>query len=162
MDCTFRCFARLSLSGLMAAVPVAATAEDYATWHPWQLDSALVLWAIEKASGHSVRIESLPRDTDTTSRPGAIWIDTPDAIYRRTGQRTAFEEAVRKLDLKHPCVERLREAVRVVEFAGWRKPDYPNIETFEMRVLNAVPKAPAKGGMEPALAVINNYCGEAK
>lgn len=150
------------LPALLTWAPAVVKAEGYATWHPWQLDSALVLWALQKSTGHGVQIESLPRDTATSARPGVIWIDTPDAPYRRTGQRTAFEEAVRKLGLQHPCVDKLREAVRVVEFAGWRKPDYPTIETFETRVLNAVPKQAAKGGMEPALAVIDSYCGEAK
>ncbi|HET9644799.1 MAG TPA: hypothetical protein VFP68_15930 [Burkholderiaceae bacterium] len=127
------------------------------TWHPWQLDSVLVAWALSQgAHGKpSLMFESIARGTPI---PADRAIDTPDSPYRRSGQRTAFEEAVRLNHVDHPCVARLREAVRVVELAPWRKPELPAVEAFEGAVLKAAPHEPGRGGMEAAFAEVDRYC----
>lgn len=125
------------------------------TWHPWQLDSVLVAWALGQGAAAPPTFESLPRGEPI---PPDRAIDTPDSPYRRTGQRTAFEEAVRRRGLQHPCIERLRAAVRVVELAPWRKPEFPLVEAFEAEVLQAVPTRPRVGGLEPAFGVVGRYC----
>ena len=118
MDRTLRRVAVLSLAmGLVARAVAADTALQ--TWHPWQLDSVLVAWALTQARSPAPEFESISRGTPIAPERG---IDTPDSPYRRTGQRTAFEEAVRLNQVNHPCVPRLRDAVRVVELAAWRKP----------------------------------------
>lgn len=159
MDRTRRFLARLIATLALSYIAGCHADEGYATWHPWQLDSVLVVWALEAYLGHPIPVESVPRGTVIS---GEIAIDTPDAAFRRTGQRTAFEEAVRQLEISHPCVPRLREAVRVVEFAGWRRPEYPAVEVLESRVIAVLPTQAGKGGLEPALAVINGYCQEEK
>lgn len=126
------------------------------TWHPWQLDSVLVAWALQQGLRPPL-FESLPRGQ---AIPAERAIDTPDSPFRRTGQRTAFEAAVRQAELRHPCVPRLRDAVRVVELAAWRKPEFPSVEEFEARVLRAIPAQPARGGLEAAFAEIERYCRE--
>lgn len=127
------------------------------TWHPWQLDSVLVAWALAQVKTPPPVFESLPRGVPI---PPERAIDTPDSPFRRTGQRTAFEEAVRQAGVKHPCVARLRDAVRVVELAAWRKPEFPHVEEFEARVLKVIPAQPRRGGIEPALAEVERYCRE--
>lgn len=156
MDRALRSLAAVSLA--VALAPAAPAAEAVLqTWHPWQLDSLLVVWALRQASTPAPQFESLPRGTPI---PPERAIDTPDSPYRRTGQRTAFEEAVRRSGLAHPCVARLREAVRVVELAAWRKPEFPLVEAFEARVLAAIPTQPMRGGIEAALGEIDRYCKE--
>ncbi|MBL8350371.1 MAG: hypothetical protein JNL87_08635 [Burkholderiaceae bacterium] len=127
------------------------------TWHPWQLDSVLVAWALTQAQSPPPVFESLPRGEPIP--PGRA-IDTPDSPFRRTGQRTAFEEAVRHSGLTHRCVPLLRDAVRVVELAAWRKPEFPAVEAFEARVLAVIPAQPMRGGLAPALAEVERYCKE--
>jgi hypothetical protein len=129
------------------------------TWHPWQLDSVLVAWALSQAGSPPPVFESLARGTPIAPERA---IDTPDSPYRRTGQRTAFEEAVRQTGVKHPCVARLRDAVRVVELAAWRKPEFPAVEAFEARVLKVIPAQPMQGGLEMAFAEVDRYCGEGR
>ena len=129
------------------------------TWHPWQLDSVLVAWALLQTQSPPPQFESLPRGQAIAPERA---IDTPDSPYRRTGQRTAFEEAARRHGLVHPCAARLRDAVRVVELAPWRKPEFPWVEDFEARVLMAIPAQPQRGGLEPALAAVNLFCKEGK
>lgn len=126
------------------------------TWHPWQLDSLLVAWALSQAPRPPL-FESLPRGQPI---PAERAIDTPDSPFRRTGQRTAFEAVVRQAELRHPCVPRLRDAVRVVELAAWRKPEFPQVEEFEARVLRVIPAQAARGGLEAAFAEIERYCRE--
>jgi hypothetical protein len=158
MDRTFRRLAVLSLcAGL--AVPAAGEQSVLQTWHPWQLDSVLVAWALTQARSPAPVFESITRGAPITPERG---IDTPDSPYRRTGHRTAFEEAVRLNKVNHPCVARLRDAVRVVELAAWRKPEFPGVEEFEARVLKVIPHRPARGGLEAALAEVDRYCKEAK
>lgn len=156
MDRTFR---RLAVLGLAAVLPAQAAEAVLQTWHPWQLDSVLVAWALTQAGAAPPTFESIVRGTPI---PAERAIDTPDSPYRRTGQRTAFEEAVRQHKLQHACVPRLREAVRVVELAAWRKPEFPAVEEFEARVLKAIPSAPMRGGLEAALAEVDRYCREGK
>lgn len=127
------------------------------TWHPWQLDSVLVAWALTQVKAPPPPFESITRGVPV---PAERAIDTPDSPFRRTGQRTAFEEAVRQAGVKHPCVARLRDAVRVVELAAWRKPEFPHVEEFEARVLNVIPAQPQRGGLEPAFAEVERYCRE--
>jgi hypothetical protein len=129
------------------------------TWHPWQLDSILVVWALTKAQARPIAVESVVRGQPIDAGRA---IDTPESPYRRTGQRTAFEEAVRRHQVHDPCVERLREAVRLVELASWRKPEFPSVEEFEARVLKVIPQRPMAGGLEPAMAEVERYCAAAR
>lgn len=158
MDRALRRLAVLSLaSGL--ANPAAGADALLQTWHPWQLDSVLVAWALTQAKVPGAVFESITRGTPI---PPERAIDTPDSPYRRTGQRTAFEEAVRLNKVNHPCLPRLRDAVRVVELAAWRKPEFPAVEEFEARVLKVVPAQPMRGGLDAALAEVERYCREGK
>lgn len=160
MDRALRRLAGLSLIAACALVPHARAAEPVLqTWHPWQLDSVLVAWAITQVRTPPPAFESIVRGTTI---PPERSIDTPDSPYRRTGQRTAFEEAVRQNKVVHPCVARLRDAVRVVELAAWRKPEFPLVEEFEARVLKAIPAQPMRGGLEAAFAEVDRYCREGK
>lgn len=147
--------------GLLAASrPAFAAGRVMQTWHPWQLDSVLVVWALSQAPQREpLVVESVERGTPI---PPERAIDTPDSPYRRTGQRTAFEEAVRREGVAHPCVPRLREAVRVVELAPWRKPEFPVGEAFEARLLRAIPERPMRGGLDAALAEVDRFCREGK
>lgn len=141
----------------MLATPPAAAESVLRTWHPWQLDSVLVAWALTQVKSPPPTFESVARGTDI---PAEHAIDTPDSPYRRTGQRTAFDEALRLTHLQHPCSARLREAVRVIELAPWRKTEFPAVEAFEARVLAALPAQPGRGGLERAMAEIDRYCHE--
>lgn len=158
MDRTLRRLAVLSLAAGLA-LPTAGADEALQTWHPWQLDSVLVVWALAQGAATPPVFESIVRGTPI---PRERAIDTPDSPYRRTGQRTAFEEAVRHHKLGHPCVPKLRDAVRVVELAPWRKPEFPAVEEFEVRVLKAIPTQPIYGGLDAALAEVDRYCREAR
>ena len=129
------------------------------TWHPWQLDSVLVVWALMQTQNAAPLVESVLRGA---AIPPDQAIDTPDSPYRRTGQRTAFEEAVRRNNVNHPCVPRLRDAVRVVELAPWRKPEFAAVEAFEARVLKVIPTQPMRGGLDGALAEVERFCREGK
>jgi hypothetical protein len=161
MDRTLRRLAVLSVAAGLA--PLAAADGTLQTWHPWQLDSVLVAWALTQAQSRTqtetrtALFESITRGTEIAPERA---IDTPDSPYRRTGQRTAFEEAVRLNRVDHPCVPRLRDAVRVVELAAWRKPAYPAVEAFEARVLKLTPAQPMRGGLDAALAEVDRYCRE--
>ena len=138
----FARFARLCtlLLLLIAGQHTLAAERLMQTWHPWQMDSVLVVWALMQVPQQEpLVVESIVRGTPIP--PGRA-IDTPDAPYRRTGQRTAFEEAVRQAGVTHPCVPRLRDAVRVVELAAWRKPEFPIVEAFEARLLKLIPSQP--------------------
>jgi hypothetical protein len=157
MDCTIRCLAALSLTVGLSPTAFAQSVAVLQTWHPWQLDSVLVAWALAQAVKPTPVFESVARGTAIAPEQA---IDTPDSPYRRTGQRTAFEEAVRRTGVVHPCVPRLRDAVRVVELAAWRKPEFPLVEAFEARVLHAVPAQPARGGLKAAFDEVDRYCGE--
>lgn len=139
--------------------PNAAADTALQTWHPWQLDSVLVAWSLTQVQSPPPVFESITRGAPI---PPARGIDTPDSPYRRTGQRTAFEEAVRLNKVNHPCVPRLRDAVRVVELAAWRKPEFPAVEEFEARVLKVIPAQPMRGGLEAAFAEIERFCRESK
>lgn len=158
MDRAIRRAAALSLA-LALATPLAEAGELLQTWHPWQLDSLLVAWVLMQTQTPPPVFESVPRGT--TIAPNRA-IDTPDSPYRRTGQRTAFDEAVRLSGLRSPCIARLREAVHVVELAPWRKPEFPVVEAFEARVLKLIPAQPVRGGIEAAMAEIDRYCRDAQ
>jgi hypothetical protein len=158
MDRTFRQLAVLSLAAGLAN-PAAGADALLQTWHPWQLDSVLVAWALTQAKAPTPVFESITRGTLI---PPERAIDTPDSPYRRTGHRTAFEEAVRLNKVNHACVPRLRDAVRVVELAAWRKPEFPAVEEFEARVLKVIPAQPMRGGLDAALAEVDRYCREGK
>ena len=149
---------------MIAAVSLSSTALHCAeitlkTWHPWQLDSVLVAWVLAQARTPAPLFESVPRGN---AIPAVEAIDTPDSPYRRGGQWTAFEEATRIERFQHVCVPRLREAVRVVELASWRKPEYPKIEEFEARIVRSLPAHPAKGGLDAAFAEVDQFCRETK
>lgn len=154
MDTTFRRIAVLSLAALLV-MPAQGQARLLQTWHPWQLDSVLVAWALSQGQESPPVFQSVPRGSAIEPEQA---IDTPDSPYRRTGQRTAFEEAVRRHKLNHACVPRLRDAVRVVELAPWRKPEFPVVEEFEARVLRAIPDRPMRGGLEAAMAEVDRFC----
>ena len=158
MDRPIRQLAGLSLAAGLA-LPVVAADATLQTWHPWQLDSVLVAWALTQGKAPTPMFESITRGV---AIPPERAIDTPDSPYRRTGHRTAFEEAVRLNNVNHPCVPRLRDAVRVVELAAWRKPEHPAVEEFEARVLKLIPAAPMRGGLDAALAEVDRYCREGK
>lgn len=158
MDRTIRQLAVLSLAAGLG-LPAAGAEPALQTWHPWQLDSVLVAWALTQARTPAPVFESITRGGPI---PAERAIDTPDSPYRRTGHRTAFEEAVRLHRVNHPCVPRLRDAVRVVELAAWRKPEYPAVEEFEARVLKVIPAQPMRGGLDAALAEVERYCSEGK
>ncbi len=130
------------------------------TWHPWQMDSVLVVWALTQVPrAQPLVVESVVRGTPI---PPEQAIDTPESPYRRNGRRTAFEEAVRQTGVSHPCLPRLHEAVRVVELASWRKPEYPAVEAFEARLRRLIPSQPMRGGLDAALEEVEKYCKEGK
>ena len=137
--------------------PAAGAQATMQTWHPWQLDSVLVAWALSQGPAPHPIFASVPRGTPMAPERA---LDTPESPYRRSGQRTDFDEALRLTGLQHPCAARLRDAVRVVELAPWRKPEFPAVEAFEARVLKAIPPQPTVGGLEPALAEVERYCAE--
>ncbi len=139
--------------------PAAAQVPTLQTWHPWQLDSVLVAWALSRSQKPPPVFESVRRGAPI--EPDRA-IDTPDSRFRRNGHRTAFEEALRHTGLEHPCALKLREAIRIVELAAWRKPEFPLVEAFEVRVLRAVPAGPTLGGLERAFAEVDRYCEESK
>jgi hypothetical protein len=155
MDTTLRFITAL----LSAATCMAATAAPMQTWHPWQLDSVLVAWVLVQSRAVAPEFESVTRGQILSPEQA---IDTPESPYRRTGQRTAFEAAVHQSQLQHPCTHRLREAVRVVELAAWRKPEHPAIEAFEARLLKTLPTQATRGGLEAAFAEIQRYCEETR
>ncbi|MEO6664933.1 MAG: hypothetical protein ABIN96_17325 [Rubrivivax sp.] len=157
MDRALRRAAGLSLAWLASAAALAQPVPAMQTWHPWQLDSVLVVWALRQLPGPGLVFESVLRGTPIAAERA---IDTPDSPYRRTGHRTAFEEAVRRNAISHPCVQRLRDAVRVVELAPWRKPEFPEVEAFEARVLKVIPTQPTRDGLDAALAEVDRYCRE--
>lgn len=154
MDTTLRRLAALSLAALLA-LPAQGQVQLLQTWHPWQLDSVLVAWVLSQGASPAPAFESVARGSAIAAEQA---IDTPDSPYRRTGQRTAFEEAVRQRKLSHACIPRLRDAVRVVELAPWRKPEFPAVEEFEARVLRAIPDRPRRGGLEAAMAEVDKFC----
>lgn len=140
---------------LWLQITSSAATERLQTWHPWQLDSLLVAWVLTQTQNPAPVFESVPRGTWIAHQSA---IDTPDSPYRRTAQRTAFDEAVRLHGLTHACVPRLREAVRVVELAPWRKPEFPLVEAFEASVLAVLPLQPSVGGLEAAMKAVASYC----
>lgn len=167
MDLALRRTAKLTAAGLLLALAstmgagqaCAQSTASLQTWHPWQLDSVLVVWVLLQVQAPPRMFESVIRGTAIAADRA---IDTPDSPYRRTGQRTAFEEAVRLNAVTNPCIPRLRDAVRLVELAPWRKPESPLVEEFEARVLRAIPSLPARGGLDAALAEVERYCRERK
>jgi hypothetical protein len=140
---------------LLMATPLALAQPTFKTWHPWQMDSLLVAWVLAQTRTPAPMFESVQRGSDI---PADQALDTPDSPYRRTGQRTAFEEALRLSQWQHPCVPRLRDAVRVVELAAWLRPEFPEVEAFQEQLLKAIPKQAQPGGLEPAMAVIARFC----
>ncbi|TAK83020.1 MAG: hypothetical protein EPO12_06400 [Aquabacterium sp.] len=157
MDRALRRLASLMPALALLASGATSAAERLQTWHPWQLDSVAVAWVLSHTRHPAPEFESVQRGT--VIAPGQA-IDTPESTFRRTGQRTAFDEAVRLEKLDHPCVARLREAVRIVELAPWRRPEFPAVEAFEASVRRVMPAQPMRGGLERALAEVDRYCAQ--
>ena len=147
--------ALLSVAGPVGAE--AAAGDTLLTWHPWQLDSVLVAWTLAQTQTPPPVFESVARGTPIAPERA---IDTPESPYRRNGQLTAFDQALQRTRLQNGCAERLREAVRIVELAPWRKPEFPAVEAFEAHVQNVIPKQPMRGGLEAAFAEVERYCRE--
>jgi hypothetical protein len=130
----------------------------YATWAPWQADSALAAWALKRFVDPDAQFESVA--TGTRLAPERA-LDTPDSPYRRSGARTAFEEVARVHKLDVACIERLRPIVRVLELARWRKSESPQAESFEAALNQRLPHEPGRGGLEPAFSYIDSFCATA-
>jgi hypothetical protein len=151
---------------LCALLPCLAAAADvpsqrtYATWTPWQADSVLAAWALQRYVHPEAQFESLPRGTPI---PADTALDTPDSPYRRSGVRTAFEEVLRLHRVpQDPCIEKLRPIVRLLELAAWRKAEMPDAEQFETELSALLPVSPTKGGLERALEYVDRFCATAE
>lgn len=132
----------------------------YATWTPWQADSVLAAWALQRYVHPEARFESLPRGTLI---PADRALDTPDSPYRRSGLRTAFEEVLRVHRVpQDSCIEKLRPIVRLLELAAWRKAEMPEAERFETELSALLPVPPTQGALEDAFAYIDRFCASAK
>ena len=130
----------------------------FITWAPWQVDSVLAAWALQRYVFFGAGFEAVQAGTDL---PNDVALDTPNSKYRRNGSRTAFEEVLRTHSLKVPCTEYLRPLNRVLELTKWRKSEYPEAEAFESKLAELYPMKPGKGGLEAAFHHLDEIC-EAK
>jgi hypothetical protein len=128
---------------------------SFATWAPWQPDSLLVAWVLKRHVFPNAQFEALNNGTPI---PSDSALDTPDSPYRRSGMRTAFEEALRLNNIDTDCSRRLRPIIRTLELASWRKSEYPEAEAFESGLQPLLPMMPGKGGLEAAFAYVDRFC----
>ena len=140
--------------GAMVTI-VSAEKPSFYSWSPWETDSVLTAWAIKRYVFQGAIFASVPKG-ETLEMAQAI--NTPDANYRRSGTKTAFEMAVYHHQLQFACLPTLKPLIRLLELAPWRKSTNSEAVKFEYHIKRLLPSQPQQHGLEPAFQYIDQYC----
>ena len=129
----------------------------YYAYFPYETDTILTAWLIKKFQDSKAKFAGLQRG-EAHRFPPKFQINTSISPYRRTARYTAFESAVKILNVKDKCVKKLIKVSRVLETASWRKQQFPNILVLERKIHNVLPKNPKPNDFRKAFEIIDNYC----
>lgn len=138
----------LCLSSLNASV--------YKTYSQWEIDALFVAWLINRHVDKES--EFIIVEKGAFIEPEYA-INTPDSRFRRGGKETAFESALRQLNIHTSCTDSLTPIIRIIELAPWRKAEYIHVLTFESDIITLLNKQ----DISAVFSYIDEYCkGEKK
>lgn len=131
-------------------------ASIYKTYSQWEVDAVFVAWLINRHVDKQSEFIIVKKGTFIEKKYA---INTPKSRFRRGGQETAFESALRQLNISTRCSDKLIPIIRILELAPWRKSEYLYVLNFENDVVNIL----EKDRIMKVFNYIDNYCkGEEK
>jgi len=126
-------------------------ASVYKTYTQWEVDAIFVSWLINRYVDKQSEFIVVKKGTFIDEEYA---INTPKSRFRRGGKETAFESALRQLNIRNNCSDALVPIIRILELAPWRKSEYLYVLNFENNLVNIL----EKDGIEKVFNYIDNYC----
>jgi hypothetical protein len=123
----------------------------YKTYAQWEVDALLVAWLISRYVEKNSKFEVVEKGTYIEKRYA---INTPNSKFRRSGKETAFESALRQLNIHNSCTNILTPIIRIIELAPWRKSEHIHVLAFESDVMVQLQQQ----DISAAFNYIDNYC----
>lgn len=128
----------------------------YITYVPWESDSVLVAWLINRYVDRDIKFESLAKG-EKIKLP--LTINTPNSKLKRNARYSAFETTVKYLKIKEDkCIKKLTKVIKILEMVPWQKHNYGDAMTFEQKIIPLLPSAPQKDGLDRAFKFIDKFC----
>ncbi len=148
-----------TLLTVMLTTGLLVQAEVHYAPFPYETDTVLTAWLIKHYKDPEALFAGIPKSKQSKI-PSERQINTGVSPYRRSARFTAFETARRILGATGTCIEKLTPLSRVLEKAAWRKQQYPEFVSFELRLHNSLPDSPEPNDLRKAFEIIENYCGK--
>lgn len=131
-------------------------ASVYKTYSQWEIDAVFVAWLINRHVEKDSEFIIVEKGVFIESEYA---INTPNSRFRRGGKETAFESALRQLNIHTSCTDSLTPIIRIIELAPWRKSEYIHVLTFESDIFTLLKKQ----DISAVFSYIDEYCkGEKK
>jgi len=136
-------------------------AQTYYAYFPYETDTVLTAWLIRKYKDPEAKFIPVKRGT-SPAVSAECQINTSVSPYRRSARFTAFQTAVKKVGATGECIRRLERISRIVEMAPWRKQEFPEASTLQLKIHEALKDGHTAGSMEAAFPVIEKFCASIK
>jgi len=147
---------------MLFLITINSYASVYKSYYPWESDSILVAWVIDKFVDKNASFIAVDKKEEKLST-NENTINTSNSKLRRTARFTAFEMAVKYYNIKEDrCINRLKKIIRVLEMTPWKKEEYEDIVKFEERFVALFPKEIKDNNLSRAFKYLDNFCKEVK
>ena len=147
--------------GVVVLFQSATYAKTYTTYYPWESDSVLVAWVIQKFVDPEAKFVSIDKRKEKVDKENSI--NTSNSKLRRIARFTAFEMALKHYEVKDSaCTDELKRVIRVLEMTPWKKNEFEDILAFEEGFVPLLPKALEDNNLTKSFDYINNFCKDRK
>ena len=146
---------------LTLLVATVGYAQTYKTYYPWESDSVLVAWSIQKFVDNNATFMAIDKKKEKIPKENSI--NSSNSDLRRTARFTAFEMTLHHYEIKsNGCTTELKRLIRVLEMTPWKKQEFEDIVAFEEKFVALFPQNIEDNNLTKVFDYIDNYCKEKK
>ena len=157
---SFPNFAKTLIAILTLSI-VSLSAQTYKTYYPWESDSVLVAWTIDRFVDKNATFMTVDKKKEKIAKKNSI--NSSNSDLRRTARFTAFEMALHHYKIKsNGCIDELKRVIRVLEMTPWKKHEYLKALKFEEDFVPTFPSKIGEDGLDKAFETIDNFCKDSK
>lgn len=144
---------------ILLILQTAISANSYKTYYPWESDSVLVAWVIDKFADTNASFIAVDKRKEKIGKKNSI--NSSNSKLRRTARFTAFEMALNHYKVKEDkCIGELKRVIRVLEMTPWKKHEYLKALKFEEDFVPLFPTNMGESKLKKPFEMIDRFCKE--
>jgi hypothetical protein len=141
---------------ILLILQTAISANSYKTYYPWESDSVLVAWVIDKFADTNASFIAVDKRKEKIGKKNSI--NSSNSKLRRTARFTAFEMALHHYKVDNSCTNKIKRVIRVLEMTPWKKNEYEDVLAFEEGFVTLFPTTIEDNNLTKAFLYIDKFC----